>query len=53
MSYNIYFNGNLVSTELSFMGAMMYIIGHNLFVAKEEEHIDVLEPCVILYCVEA
>lgn len=53
MSYNIYFNGDLVSTELSFMDAMMYINGHNLFVAEEEENIDLPDPCVILYCVEA
>lgn len=53
MSYDIYFNGELVSTELSFMGAMMYINGHNLFVVKEEEYIDIGDPYVILYCVEA
>lgn len=53
MVYDIYFNGEVVSTELSFMGAMMYINGHNLFVAKEEEYIDVVDPYVKLYCVEA
>lgn len=53
MSYNIYFNGDLLSTELSFMDAMMYINGYNLFVAEEEEHIDLTDPHVILYCVEA
>lgn len=53
MVYDIYFNGELVSTELSFMDAMMYINGHNLFVANEEDHIDLTDPHVILYCVEA
>lgn len=52
MVYDIYFNGELLSTELSFMDAMMYIKGHNLFVVEEEEHIDVIDPCVILYCEE-
>lgn len=53
MFYDIYFNGDLVSTELSFMDAMMYINGHNLFVTEEEEHIDLTDPYVKLYCVEA
>lgn len=53
MVYDIYFNGELMSTELSFMDAMMYINGHNLFVAEEEEYIDVVDPYVILYCMEA
>lgn len=53
MFYDIYFNGELVSTELSFMDAMIYINGHNLFVAEEEEHIESTDPYVILYCEEA
>lgn len=53
MSYEIYFNGELMSTELSFMDAMMCINGHNLFVAEEEEHIDLTDSYVKLYCVEA
>lgn len=52
MVYDIYFNGELVSTELSFMDAMMYINRHDLFVA-EEEYIDLIDPYVRLYCVEA
>lgn len=43
MFYDIYFNGDLVSTELSFTDAMMYIKGH----------IDLTDPYVKLYCVEA
>lgn len=40
MAYDIYFNGELVDTEMSFMDAMMYIQGHDLFIIE-------------LYCVEA
>lgn len=53
MFYDIYFNGELVSTELSFINAMMYIKGHNLIVADEDEHVDFADTYVRLYCEEA
>lgn len=53
MACDIYFNGELVDTEMSFMDAMMYIKDHDLFVIDEVEHIDVLDPTIELYCVEA
>lgn len=52
MFYDIYLNGELVRTELSFMDAMVYISEHDLRVIKEEEHIDLIDPYVILYCEE-
>lgn len=53
MAYDIYFNGELVDTQMSFMGAMMYIQGHDLFVIDEKEYINEIDPTIELYCVEA
>ena len=53
MAYDIYFNGELVNTEMSFMGAMMYIQGHDLFIIDEKEYINEIDPTIELYCVEA
>lgn len=53
MDYDIYFNGELVDTEMSFMDAMMYIKGHDLFVIDEVEYINEIDPTIELYCVKA
>ena len=53
MAYDIYVNGELVDTEMSFTDAMMYIQEHNLWIAEEVEHINEIDPTIELYCVEA
>lgn len=52
MAYDIYFNGELVDTEMSFMDAMMYIRDHDLFVIDEVEHLNLTDPTIELYCEE-
>lgn len=57
MAYDIYFNDELVDTEMSFMDAMMYIQGHDLFVIDEKEYImyeeeDTDDNTVKIYCEE-
>ena len=54
MLYNIWFNGEMISTEFSFMDACLYLSEHCLSVREEdEEHGE--DDCIIvnLYCVEA
>ena len=54
MLYEIYFNGELLSTELSFMDACLYLSEHLLAVAEENERREQDDTMIVeLYCVEA
>lgn len=53
MLYNIWFNGELISIELSFMDACLYLSQHCLTVCEENENLEPYNWYVDLYCVEA
>lgn len=52
MLYNIWFNGEMISTEVSFMGACLYLSEHCLMVCEEDENLEQDNWYVNLYCVE-
>ena len=54
MLYEIYFNGELLSTELSFMDACLYVSEHLLAVVEENERREQDDTMIVeLYCEEA
>ena len=54
MLYNIWFNGELISTEVSFMDAQLYLSQYCLVVREENEHMDEDNAYIVdLYCEEA
>lgn len=54
MLYNIYFDGELLSTELSFMDACLYLSEHCLSVREENEIQEQDDGIIVeLYCAEA
>ena len=54
MLYNIWFNGEMISTEVSFMDACLYLSEHCLTVREEDEYMDEDNAYIVnLYCVEA
>lgn len=54
MLYEIYYNGELLSTELSFMDASLYLSEHLLMVREEDECREQDDTMVVkLYCEEA
>ena len=53
MLYNIWFNGEMISTEVSFMDACLYMSEHCLTVCEEDENLEQDNWYVNLYCVEA
>lgn len=54
MLYNIYFDGELLSTELSFMDACLYLSEHCLSVREENETQEQDDSIIVeLYCAKA
>ena len=53
MLYNIWFNGKMITSEVSFMDACLYLSEHCFIIVDEVEDLEDDNYTVNLYCVEA